>query len=588
MADTIFTTEESGAKVTNNLSLLSRYLREVPILRWLFIPNLIFSIAGTGLYQVFLWLSGEFAECSEGKPCEVIIPYAAYEVSLSLSILFVLAIIVILLRITQWVAFECLGQIGAISLFKRMVNGLSGVRTTFFDEYPSGKIINRIVGDFDRLKWLGPIRVGDSCNSVIELAVAACVVWIASPIAALVVFPTFGGFLFIQRNIAPMIQRVALLRSARFGEVLHRETDVIEGARAFVIYGHAQELFRRLREAVFKFMQMHFLRGGIDAWGRFWCDISVALYGFLTLSAVVIAIHRNTLSTVVGAVVVTSVFRLNSLFGWLTWSIGQLFETVGQSRRVFEYVDLPPEEKEEGTILKTVPYISATAPDLELVEYSMSYREATPLILRDISLKIPYRSKVGLVGRTGAGKSSFLQAIFRMVYVHQGAIFVGGKSIFEMPVNESRKSFGVVPQDPYLFEGTIRSNLDRYNERKDEELVACMQAAQLSIPLDYSLIEGGSNLSLGERQLVCLARIIMSKRPIIIMDEPTSGVDTITDAIIQKILHTALADRTVITIAHRLETLSRVERIIEIKDGGISRDGTPAEIISSLTKEDVA
>ena len=153
---------------------------------------------------------------------------------------------------------------------------------------------------------------------------------------------------------------------------------------------------------------------------------------------------------------------------------------------------------------------------------------------------------------------------------------------------EARSLFAVVPQDPYLFEGTIRSNLDRLGEFADEALEGALRSVQLAVPLSMQLLEGGSNLSLGQRQLLCLARVILTKRPFVIMDEPTSGVDTRTDAIMQSVLRTALRDRTIITIAHRLETLARMDRIVELEDGTVLRDGTPDAIIPRLSAEELA
>jgi ABC-type multidrug transport system fused ATPase/permease subunit len=252
-----------------------------------------------------------------------------------------------------------------------------------------------------------------------------------------------------------------------------------------------------------------------------------------------------------------------------------LFETMGHAKRVFEYVDLPAEESTEGISYAADQKIGsahndlALRGDLEFKNYSMSYRESTPIIINELNLQIKEGSKVGLVGRTGSGKTSLVQALFRMVYVRGGDITVGGRSILGLPVDKARALFAVVPQDPYLFEGTLRSNIDRQREFSNEKVKEALLTVGLSFDLEMAISEGGSNLSVGQRQLVCLARVILAKQPFVLLDEPTSGVDTITDAIIQRVLREALADRTVITIAHRLETLARMERVIELRDGRV-------------------
>lgn len=581
-----FTSTETSRGTSGSFILLWRYLREVPFLLWALVPNCLLALVlGVG-YQFFIWLSGKLAECSSAGACERLSVTTGITVIPSLSLLVTIAVAVLILRIFQWTLFEALGQLATRGLIRKVISGIGRVRTTFFDEYPSGKIINRLVKDTDSLRVFGPIRIGDSLSSLVELAIVAVVISLASPLAALISLPTFLLFVYVQRNLAPMLQHIMVLRSARFGEVLHRESDIIEGVRTFVLYDQLPALMQRLTSAVYGFMQMHFLRGQIEAWGRLICDLGVAVYSFAILCAVTVGIHYGTLSAVLGVLIITASARLGTIFSWLTWSTGQLFETAGHARRVFEYVDLPAEETEEGATPQTGTTVPANG-DLSFVNYSMSYRERTPLILKSLSLTIENRSKVGLIGRTGAGKSSLVQSLFRMVYVHGGDIRVGSHTLLGMPIDQARALFAVVPQDPYLFEGTIRSNIDRLGEYSDTVLRNALSETQLTLDLDMPLLEGGSNLSLGQRQLLCLARVIVTKRPFVIMDEPTSAVDTITDAIMQSVLRTALRDRTIITIAHRLETLAHMDRIIELENGVIVRDGPPAAIMPLITAEEL-
>jgi ABC-type multidrug transport system fused ATPase/permease subunit len=492
----------------------------------------------------------------------------------------------------QWNLFETGSMLAAGRLMRQMVGGVGRARTTFFDEYPSGKIINRVVKDSESLRVLAPMRIGDTVNSLIDLTVAGLVIAFASVPVALITLPVFFLFIYVQRNIAPVLQHLMVLRSARFGEVLHRESDVIDGVRTFCLYNHLPALTKRLTDAVYRFMQMHFLRGRVEAWGRLLCEFGTSFFAAAIVLAVHLAISRRALDPVMGAVIITASLRLNGTFNWLTWSLGQVFESAGHARRVFEYVDLPAEETEEGILGRIAEKGLRPSPldahfDLEFKGYSMSYRHTTPLILEDLNLKIIAGQKVGIVGRTGAGKSSLVQAIFRMVYVRGGDITIGGESLLAMDLGRARGLFSVVPQDPYLFEGSVRSNLDRLNEFKDSEIMAALSKVSLDIDLNHAVLEGGRNLSFGERQLLCLARVILSKRPYIIMDEPTSGVDSITDAIIQRVLASALGDRTIITIAHRLETLARMDRIVELRAGRVVLDGSVSEVLPLITAEDL-
>lgn len=571
MSDT-FTTQEKAGDAKGSFALFMRYLREVPFLKLMLIPNIVVGLVASVIPQLITWAGGAIVESKNDIASS---NFAGINFTFSVSTLVWLFSIAFVIRSMQWTVFESGGQLFAKKLTAKMLRGLGATRTTFFDEYPSGKIINRLIKDADSLRMYLPIRLGDASSAFIEFVVITSIVALASPWAALISIPAFLLFLYIQRNIAPILQKLIVLRSARFGEVLHRETDLIEGVRCYALYGELPALMRRLGDAAHGFMQIHFLRGRIEAWGQCIADLGVAFYGSLILLAVYLGIHTGTLSEVVGAVIITASFRISGVFKWLTWTLGMLFETMGHAKRVFEYVDLPAEESTEGISYAADQKIGsahndlALRGDLEFKNYSMSYRESTPIIINELNLQIKEGSKVGLVGRTGSGKTSLVQALFRMVYVRGGDITVGGRSILGLPIDKARALFAVVPQDPYLFEGTLRSNIDRLREFSDEKVKEALLTVGLSFDLEMAISEGGSNLSVGQRQLVCLARVILAKQPFVLLDEPTSGVDTITDAIIQRVLREALADRTVITIAHRLETLARMERVIELRDGRV-------------------
>jgi ABC-type multidrug transport system fused ATPase/permease subunit len=210
----------------------------------------------------------------------------------------------------------------------------------------------------------------------------------------------------------------------------------------------------------------------------------------------------------------------------------------------------------------------------------MSYRADSPVILDQLDLRLPLGTKTALVGRTGSGKTSVVQALFRMVHVRGGDLRIGPHSALERELGSVRRLFGVVPQQPYLFAGTLRENLDRTGRLGDARLREALGAVGLPLPLDLPVDEGGQNLSVGERQLLCLARIIAADRPFVIMDEATSGLDPETDARIHRVLRTRLTGKTVLTIAHRRESLFSYDRIVEMARGRVIWSGTPGELLA--------
>ncbi|GFT69836.1 canalicular multispecific organic anion transporter 1, partial [Nephila pilipes] len=195
---------------------------------------------------------------------------------------------------------------------------------------------------------------------------------------------------------------------------------------------------------------------------------------------------------------------------------------------------------------------------------------------------------VGLVGRTGAGKSSLALALFRVVEPEDGAIFIDGIDISILGLHDLRSKITIIPQDPTVFSGSLRFNLDPFGEHSDEDLWRAIDHAHLKTfvhslqaGLDYEVSEGGENLSVGQRQQICLSRALLKKTKILVLDEATAAVDLETDKLIQNTIRREFWDCTVITIAHRLYTVLDYDRILVMDDGKITEDGKPETLLEN-------
>ncbi|CAG2256927.1 ABC transporter ecdL,ATP-binding cassette transporter abc1,Uncharacterized ABC transporter ATP-binding protein YwjA,ABC transporter C family member 15,Multidrug resistance-associated protein 4,Multidrug resistance-associated protein 6,ABC transporter C family member 10,ABC transporter atnG,ABC transporter C family member 4,ABC transporter C family member 12,ATP-binding cassette sub-family C member 11,Multiple drug resistance-associated protein-like transporter 1,Putative uncharacterized protein YKR104W,ABC len=253
--------------------------------------------------------------------------------------------------------------------------------------------------------------------------------------------------------------------------------------------------------------------------------------------------------------------------------------------RVKEYTETPTEAAWEIEDKKP----ASSWPDkgcVEFNDYGVRYREGLDLVLKGISCKIDPTEKIGIVGRTGAGKSSLTLALFRILEKSQGNIIIDGIDISTIGLHDLRAKITIIPQDPVLFSGSLRMNIDPFSSYTDEELWKALEHAHLktfvsNLPegLQHECSEGGENLSVGQRQLVCLARALLRKTKILVLDEATAAVDLETDDLIQNTIRTEFSDCTILTIAHRLNTIMDYTRVMVLDAGIIKEFDSPNNLL---------
>jgi ATP-binding cassette subfamily C (CFTR/MRP) protein 1 len=555
-----FVKDESMLRPSGLFALNWRMFRSFPVFLMLLPLSIATIIASSTAPLLFRWYSGQLS---------------AGATDFTLNGLILIAAMAAILRIAAWALFEISGMWSSQHIHAKMVRGLAETRTTFFDENPSGRLINRLARDYDELRFSAIIFVSDFLNSLVEVLSVAVIAAMASPWAALLMAPLLLIFTYAQWNRSAMIDHSRSMTAIATSQVMGRKNDLIEGREIFLLYNRSEHLLQRMSESFRNYLQTSALTAQLEIWASFWVRVSSETFSFGVLLLMTLALSQGRIGTTMAGVIISSLFGITGSVAWLDFATSQISKSSPHVRRVFEFVDLPSEESEEG---RSTPSRSTSKPqagDIAFVNYTMSYRRDTPIILSSLSLTLPAGSKTALIGRTGSGKTSLMQALMRMVYVRDGDIRISNRSIFEMDVRELRKLFGVVPQSPYLFAGTIRSNLDRVGRISTEILEKSMMSVGLPFPLDQAVTEGGGNFSVGERQLICLARVIAAERSIVLMDEPTSGLDPETDARISEILRTALKDKTVLTIAHRQESLGNYDRIIEMQNGRVEEIRKP-------------
>lgn len=254
-------------------------------------------------------------------------------------------------------------------------------------------------------------------------------------------------------------------------------------------------------------------------------------------------------------------------------------ESMTSVERVVEYSKAQAEDDKDGLMLENWPVNGK----IEFRDVNLNYTSNPEPILQDLSFVIEPKEKIGIIGRTGAGKSSIISILFRL-YEISGQIIIDNQDIKMLNLKYLRSNLSIIPQAPVLFTGTLRSNLDPNNEYSDEILWKSLKAVNIRNiinDLNTKIEEGGSNYSIGQKQLLCLARALLKKNKILILDEATANVDANTDALIQKTIAEHFTEFTVITIAHRLDTVMNYDKILVLDKGGLIEFDTTKNLLKN-------
>jgi len=316
----------------------------------------------------------------------------------------------------------------------------------------------------------------------------------------------------------------------------------------------------------------------------FWIDLVCVIY----VAIITFAFVEMDASNIPGGNVGLAITQIIGLVGMTQWGIRQSSELENQMvsvERVLEYSNLPSEEQSGNAVKTPAPKDWPSNGVIEFKDLSLFYNDESTPAITNLSFSIKSQEKIGIVGRTGAGKSSIIQALFRMPKI-TGAIEIDGVDTQSLPLAELRKNISIIPQDPILFSGSLRSNLDPFDENSDEAIWNVLDQVELKETVSTlagglmgKISDGGSNFSLGQRQLICLGRALLRKNKILVLDEATASVDYETDTLIQKTINTEFADCTVLTIAHRLHTVIKADKILVMDNGKMVEFDHPHELL---------
>lgn len=460
---------------------------------------------------------------------------------------------------------------------------------SFFDTTPLGRITNRFSRDVDVMdnNLTDAIRMYffTLCNVTAVFALIIAYFHYFA-IALVPLYFLFIGAASYYRASAREVKRFeSVLRStvfAKFGEGL-------SGVASIRAYGLKSRFIQDLRQSIDEMDSAYFLTYSNQRWLSLRIDMIGNLLVFTV--GILVVTSRFSVNPSIGGLVLSYILSIVQL---LQFSIRQLAE-VENGMNAVERLRYYGNELEEEAPLHTIDVRESWPEKGEIVfdNVEMRYRDNLPLVLKGLSIHIRGGERIGIVGRTGAGKSSIMSTLFRLVEISGGSITIDGISTATIGLSELRSRLAIIPQDPTLFKGTVRSNLDPFQEHTDLELWSALRQADLvpadanmedrkadasRIHLDSAVEEDGLNFSLGQRQLMALARALVRGSQIIVCDEATSSVDMETDDKIQRTMATGFKGKTLLCIAHRLRTIIGYDRICVMDAGRIAELATPLEL----------
>ncbi|CAG2105447.1 unnamed protein product [Medioppia subpectinata] len=319
-----------------------------------------------------------------------------------------------------------------------------------------------------------------------------------------------------------------------------------------------------------------------------WLSIRLEFLGncIVFLSAIFAVIYRNTLSPGMAGLAISYSMSITSILSMFVNSVTNLETNIVSIERIIEYTKTPTEAELFDENNKPNPQWPESG-GIVFNNYSTRYREGLDLVLKNITIDIKANEKVGIVGRTGAGKSSLTLALFRLIEPVDGTISIDGIDIKRLGLYDLRSRITVIPQDPALFTGTLRVNLDPFDQYSDSEIWRAIESAHLKTFVDtlenglsHQISEGGENLSVGQKQLVCLARALLRRSKILVLDEATAAVDMETDDLIQETIRTEFSSSTIVTIAHRLNTIIDYDRVLVMDKGMVAEFDSPKHLMA--------
>ncbi|XVE99926.1 hypothetical protein REPUB_Repub03eG0242400 [Reevesia pubescens] len=472
----------------------------------------------------------------------------------------------------------------AQKLFINMLHSILRAPMAFFDSTPAGRILNRASTDQSVLDLEMATKLGWCAFSIIQIlgtiAVMSQVAW-----QVFVIFiPVTAICIWYQQYYIPTARELARLAGIQRAPILHHFAESLAGAPTIRAFDQENRFIDANLGLIDNHSRPWFHNVSAMEWLSFRLNI-LSNFVFAFSLVVLVALPEGIINPSIAGLAVTYGINLNVLQASVIWNICNAENKMISVERILQYSNLASEsalEIEECRPPDNWPEVGTIC----FRNLQIRYAEHLPSVLKNISCTFPGRKKIGVVGRTGSGKSTLIQAIFRIVEPREGSIIIDNVDISNIGLHDLRSRLSIIPQDPTMFEATVRVNLDPLLQYSDNKVWEALDKCQLGElvrakeeKLDATVIENGENWSVGQRQLFCLGRALLKKSSVLVLDEATASVDSATDGVIQKIISQEFKDRTVVTIAHRIHTVIDSDLVLVLSDGRVAEFDTPAKLL---------